>query len=99
MRLDRTVITGMRVSPLLADEYPYQAQAGDTRRLHTRDQSAVRAMIREAAVLEALQRWVSELEPMLVFNQDGRFVGLTHAGQPLGTVLPIHVVIRDGTPI
>jgi len=56
-------------------------------------------MVREIAIKEALGRWVSELEPVLVYNQHMQFIGLTHAGQDVGGYPPISVIIKDGIPV
>ena len=95
---------GVRYSgPLLAQEWPQvQVPDADGRlRLHRRAAavSIARALIRERAIKEALGRWVSELEPVLVYDHEGKFAGLTHAGQPFGGVPRVHVEIRDGVAI
>lgn len=65
----------------------------------TRHSVIALALVREIAIKEALGRWVSELEPVLVYNQHMQFVGLTHAGQELGGYPPVSVGIRGGIPV
>lgn len=63
------------------------------------DMALTRAMVREEAVRRALCCWVSELEPVLVFDVHGHFIGLTHAGQQQCCQIPIHVPVEGGKPI
>jgi len=55
---------------------------------------------REMAIREALGRWVSELEPRLVYNHEGLFVGLCFdtPASP-GRDITITVSIKGGIPI
>lgn len=41
---------------------------------------------REAKIRDCLGRWVSELEPVLVYTMDGEFQGLTYAGNITGQI-------------
>lgn len=48
-------------------------------------------MTREARIREMLGRWVSELEPIAVYDRSGIVLGLTFDGIPVGVVAPICV--------
>jgi hypothetical protein len=48
----------------------------------------------EAQLRDCLGRWVSGMEPVAVFDHEGRFVGLTIDGIPLGRKPPIVVPVR-----
>lgn len=48
------------------------------------DQILDQARDDEATVRALLSRWVSEIEPAVVF-QDGKIIGLTIAGAPVGS--------------
>lgn len=65
-----------------------------------RQASAALMIVRDMAIKECLGRWVSELEPVLVYESGNcRFVGLTHAGQTFGGKIHVHVEIKGGEPI
>lgn len=64
-----------------------------------KDARRAAAEARDVAIKEALGRWVSELEPVLVYNQHMQFIGLMHAGQELGGYPTISVFIKDGIPV
>lgn len=54
-----------------------------------------RAAEQERLVKLMLGRWVSELEPVLVFNRGGGLLGLAQAGIPIGACCPIIVRVED----
>ncbi len=46
---------------------------------------AAQAAVNEVLVRHLLSRWVSELEPAVAYDRQGRIIGLTLADAPVGS--------------